>query len=307
MTNKNNKGPRDAAPARNVSGCVLKTLPDRLHLRAAKTAANINPVNAPVFGPESAMIGGFQVLEPQHIAMLTSKYWGPSPRQLTVSFLESTDKSLRAKILQHMNAWNKTACISFVETKSGGEVRISREPGGFWSYLGTDILYIPEDRPTMNLEGFTMATEESEFYRVVRHETGHTLGFPHEHMRQDIVARIDPQKAYDWFYQTQGWNPAMVDAQVLTPLNEASLMSTPADTTSIMCYQLPGDITYDGDPIPGGTDIDDSDYDFASRVYPKRDADRDGDEDTGQVAPAAGNADDWPESDDVTVDVRDYL
>jgi len=55
---------------------------------------------------------------------------------------------------------------------------------GYWSYLGTDILHIPKNRPTMCLENFSMDTLESEYKRVVRHETGHTLGFPHEHMRR---------------------------------------------------------------------------------------------------------------------------
>ena len=60
--------------------------------------------------------------------------------------------------------------------------RISRGSEGYWSYLGTDIRLIPRNRPTMNLQGFTMNTSESEYKRVVRHETGHTLGFPHEHI-----------------------------------------------------------------------------------------------------------------------------
>jgi hypothetical protein len=60
--------------------------------------------------------------------------------------------------------------------------QISRGSEGYWSYLGTDIRLIPWNRPTMNLQGFTMNTSESEYKRVVRHETGHTLGFPHEHI-----------------------------------------------------------------------------------------------------------------------------
>ena len=121
----------------------------------------------------------------------------------------------------------------------------------------------------MNLQGFTMSTPESEFKRVVRHETGHSLGFPHEHMRRALVARIDPEKAYEYFRRTQGWDRATVDQQVLTPLDERSLMSTPADQTSIMCYQLPASITRDGRPIVGGTDINQTDYAFAGRIYPK--------------------------------------
>ena len=172
-----------------------------------------------------------------------------------MSFLESTPADLRARILEHMNAWNATCGMSFVLTNGTGDVRISRGPGGFWSYLGTDIRLIPTHRPTMNLQGFTMNTRESEYHRVVRHETGHTLGFPHEHMRRELVARIDPQRAYAFFLETQGWDRAMVDAQVLTALDDASIFGTPADQDSIMCYQLPGQITVDGQPIRGGLDI----------------------------------------------------
>src|ERR1051326_3950455 len=121
----------------------------------------------------------------------------------------------------------------------------------------------------MNLEGFTMNTPESEYRRGARHETGHSLGGPHEHMRRELVARIDRKKAYKWFWETYGWDSTTVDAQVLTPLDERSLMSTPADQTSIMCYQLPGVITRDGKPIVGGTDINESDYMFIGKIYPK--------------------------------------
>jgi hypothetical protein len=87
-------------------------------------------------------------------------------------------------------------------------------------------------------------------------------------MRGDLVARVDPQKAYDYFFRTQGWDRAMVDAQVLKPLDETSLMGTPADQTSIMCYQLPGSITRDGKPILGGNDINATDFAFMGRLYP---------------------------------------
>jgi hypothetical protein len=249
-------------------GCTVKSLPDRLKQRAADLSVNINPVNAPAYWRRSAFTAGFTP-QPQFIAALTSKYWGPSPRTLTVSFMESTPADLRRRILGHMNAWTKTACISFRETGGTGQVRISREGGGYWSYLGTDVLLIPKDQQTMNLEGFTMETEEREYKRVVRHETGHTLGFPHEHMRKSLVARIDPEKAYVYAAEHFGWSKEMVDEQILKSLDEASLMSTPSDQTSIMCYQLPGSITFDGDPIVGGLDINANDFAFAGKIYPK--------------------------------------
>lgn len=249
-------------------GCTIKALPNRLLFKAAETAFKVNPVNKPLL--ESSM--GFAadlVAKPQFLTVLVTKYWGPLARTLTVSFLENTPSDLRKRIIGHMNAWANTASISFAETSGTGHIRISREPGGYWSYLGTDVLHIPENQPTMNLEGFTMNTRDSEFFRVVRHETGHTLGFVHEHMRKEIIQRIDPEKAYDYFFRTQGWDRQTVNEQVLKPLDEKSIMGTPPDQTSIMCYHLPGSITYDGQPILGGSDINATDYEFAGKIYPK--------------------------------------
>ena len=141
-----------------------------------------------------------------------------------------------------------------------------------------------------------MNTPENEYKRVVRHETGHTLGFPHEHMRAALVAKIDPQKAYPYFLQRYGWSKTMVDQQVLTPLSQGSFMGTPADQDSIMCYQLPGSITRDGRPIRGGLDINASDYQFASEVYPPAGS---APSDTSKGATAETSVD-WDESEDVT-------
>ena len=267
-------------------------------MKAAEVAGKINPVNMPPVA--SFAFAGDSVAEPLRMAVSTAKYWGPRPRQLTVSFMETTAKDLRARIVSHLNAWTKTGCISFIETSGTGDVRISRGPGGFFSYLGTDVLLIPKNRQTMNLQGFTMSTPESEYKRVVRHEAGHTLGAPHEHMRKALVARIDPQKAYDFFQRTQGWDRAMVDAQVLTPLNERSLLNTPVDQDSIMCYQLPGSITRDGLPIRGGTDINANDFAFISTIYPKTSHALD---QSDGMASLALEREDWPESEDVDVAV----
>ena len=115
-----------------------------------------------------------------------------------------------------------------------------------------------------------MATAESEFYRVVRHETGHTIGCPHEHMRAELVNLIDPDKAIEFYGATQGWTPEQVRNQVLTPYDPSQLIrTTRSDENSIMCYQIPGTITKNGQPILGGSDIDASDYSFIASIYPR--------------------------------------
>jgi hypothetical protein len=253
--------------------CTPRRLAKDKLIAAAKTAVEINPQNHAPVERLAILMPGFTPT-PERIAVVTKKYWGQKGVQLTVSFLDNPEAALRKKILAHMNAWNKSANVKFTETASGGQVRIARAggpDGGYWSYVGTDILHIDANQPTMNLEAFSMNTEDSEFFRVVRHETGHTLGFPHEHMRKQLVALIDADKALAYFRKTQGWSAADVRAQVLTPIEESSILGTPTpDPKSIMCYQIPGAITKNGKPIIGGVDIDASDYAFAGSIYPKK-------------------------------------
>ena len=249
--------------------CAIKMLPKELWIEAASTAAGVNPANAPALQALRAFAPDADI-EPEHLALLTSKYWGSGGVRLTVGFLDNPAADLRARLLSHMNAWAAYCNVQFMETATDPQVRIARTANdGYWSYLGTDILHIAAGQPTMNLDNFTMNMPESEFHRVVRHETGHTLGFPHEHMREDIVNRINRAKAIQYFQSTQGWSEQEVVAQVLTPLPNSALIATAqADPDSIMCYGLPASIMNDNVPVNGGTDIDAQDAQFASTVYP---------------------------------------
>src|SRR5258708_30889363 len=111
--------------------------------------------------------------------------------------MDTPGGDLRARGLEPMNAWAKSAKVSFTESATDPQVRIARNAGdGYWSYIGIDVLSIAKDQPTMNLDSFSVNTPESEYHRVVRHQTGHTRGFVHEHIPKPLVALIDPTKAY---------------------------------------------------------------------------------------------------------------
>ncbi len=255
--------------------CRPRSLPIRKLAMATKRALEVNPAN----GAERRTVvrtpigrrGG-----QKRLAVVKGRRWPASGVRLTVSFMDSPPRDLRARILLHMNAWGATANVLFSETRGTGKVRIARldsppDMAGYWSWIGTEILEIDEDEATLNLEGFTMRVSDAEFRRVVRHEAGHTLGFEHEHMRSDLVRKIDRRKAIAFYDIDQGWTPEEVEEQVLTPLRAASIMGTAeSDPHSIMCYQIPGAITKDGRPIAGGRDINPKDFAFAGSVYPKR-------------------------------------
>ena len=250
--------------------CLPKLLPREQWIAAAETAVKINPQNLP---QRRGRVPPFDAT-PERIAVMTTKYWSPATDVLTVGFLDNPDAELQKKILSHMNAWSKSINLKFRFSAEAPQVRIARTPNkGHWSYVGTDILKIKNELPTMNLDSFTVTTSDSEFRRVVRHETGHTLGCWHEHLRKELVELIDPDKAFIYYEKTEGWDKAEVIKQVLTPVEESSLIGTThSEPDSIMCYEIPGAITKTGEAIIGGKDITESDYAFMGTIYPKSNA-----------------------------------
>lgn len=239
--------------------CTIKQLEIKHEYAAALHAIRHNPVNRP---PGD--------LTREKIAIQTTKYWGAAGVHLTVGFMGQISAALADKILLHMNAWGKFCNASFSIATSRPQVRISFDSTGYWSYLGTDVTHISTNQATMNLQGFNRAgVLESEYNRVVRHETGHTLGCVHEHTRRAIVAKLDVQKTIAYFSRTQGWSAQEVQQQVLTPIEESALLHTPAAfVDSVMCYGLPAEITVDNRAIPGGIDITPEDGAFLGTLYP---------------------------------------
>lgn len=252
-----------------AAGCTIKQVPDEMLVAAAADAILENPANAPIASFAALMGAGEAVLDPQRLAVMTQKYWGSKGVKLTVSFLDNPNAATRAKVLKYANEWGKHANVSFTETASGGDVRIARASDGYWSYLGTDVRSIPRSQATMNLQGFTERTSDAEYARVVIHEFGHTLGFPHEHARPAVLALLDESKTIKYFRQTQGWDERTVRAQILTPLNERTLLGSNPEVGSIMCYDFPGQCTKSGKPIMGGADLTATDKSTVGSLYPK--------------------------------------
>src|SRR5262249_52309950 len=115
--------------------CAPRYLPAEDSKRSVDKACEIWPGNVP-----DGYAGTPPLQDGEKLAFDVFRYWGDKGVELTVGFLETPDAGLRARILKHMNAWNETANISFVESNVDPHVRIARftaaeaGPGhdGYW-------------------------------------------------------------------------------------------------------------------------------------------------------------------------------
>lgn len=230
-------------------------------------------LKAPVEANE--VTGVMRTVVAPEIPLVKSKRWPKTGVFFKVAFIDKPEPpaDLRARILSHMNAWSEFCNVAFVQDRNDPEVRITLKEKGYWSYVGTDIINeAKKSEPTMCLQDFSMQTSEEEFVRVVRHETGHTLGFDHEHLRAEVVRWIDPQKAIDFYKGDPNfWDEAKTRRNVLTPLAVNDLLATAEpDIHSIMCYKIRPIILKPNAPqIPGGNDFSELDKSFSSSIYPK--------------------------------------
>lgn len=230
-------------------------------------AVEENPQNAPMF---SQVLEG--ILEPQHVALLTTKWWKADKKVFTFAFMETVRAGVPERISKFANRWKDSpSSLEFRHTNdvNAADFRIAFGNDGYYSYLGVDCRSIPKNRHTMNLQGMNSNTfSEKEGLRVIPHEFFHGVGSPHEHSRPAIVNRLDPAKTIAVFRRDQGWSESMVRSQVLTPLSEASIFGTQPDEESIMAYWFTGECTKDGKPIVGGFDLSASDKAFARATWP---------------------------------------
>lgn len=226
-------------------------------VEAARLAVAVNPANAPRYTPGVA-----------YLAAETGKLWGQKA-DLSVRFLDNPSVACRGKILAYANKWGaQGANVRFRETTGDGVIRVTRGPGGYWCVPGTDALAVPTSQPTMNLMAFTEITSEAEYDRVVCHEFGHGLGYFHEQLRPEILARLKYEETLYWLMNTQGWSREQVIASSLTPMPGGLSVGGPPDMSSIMEYWFPSYLTVDGVAIPGGTVIDQLDYDLTRQLFP---------------------------------------
>lgn len=195
-------------------------------------------------------------------------YWGLRPF-LSVSFTQLTHPALRIGILDRMNTWASHGKVRFYQSPAGkpGVIRIDRV-NGWSSEIGKRCLKVPLNQPTTAM-AVSFANLEAETPSII-HEAGHVLGLDHEHIRPQIVRRLDPKRTIAYYQYWFGWSEMETRSYILTPLIEANywLSLGGPDEQSIMCYYLPGYCTLDKRPIGKGiVSISQIDASFIGQVY----------------------------------------
>ncbi|CAN5193011.1 hypothetical protein BH10PSE6_BH10PSE6_11970 [soil metagenome] len=191
------------------------------------------------------------------------KYWA-NGTTLRILFLDGDEKQ-RDVVRRAVEEWGRYANLKLEFVNAGpAEIRVSFKQPGSWSYLGTDALAVPEDKPTINL-----SWAES---RNALHEFGHALGLIEEHLNPKADLKWTKDEIYRILADAPNyWTRAEVDRNVFRQYSEAELGPyRDFDPMSIMTMSMPARWTGGvalGDPSGS---LSNSDKSLIARLYPKQ-------------------------------------
>ena len=131
-----------------------------------------------------------------------------------------------------------TLTINFVE--SGGDVVVRfLDGGGSASTVGTDCK-LHQDNYTLTLGWLDVGT--------IIHEFSHALGMLHEHQNPTETIHWNRDAVIQYYQSTQSppWSVAQIEANILDPVDPASVFYSTYDPNSVMLYFFPASLTTDG-------------------------------------------------------------
>lgn len=198
-------------------------------------------------------------------------FWAPG-RTLRIAFLNG-DQAFRDAVKSAANNWlpHINLTFDFVDGKSG-DIRISSEPGVYWSMIGTNALLVEAEDPTMRLSPDHMLAPAL-FTANVIHEFGHALGAEHEHLH--------PESNIPWnkpaVYAAHGvaedadeddYARRSVDERYFNLLDASDFDYSPYDPKSIMHYAVRRSWTHGDFKIDLNLVLSDKDKAFMAKAYP---------------------------------------
>jgi serralysin len=200
-------------------------------------------------------------------AVITDNKWTPG-QTLRVCFLDG-DPIVQQKIEAVAHQWSQYINIRFeFGNDPDAEIRISCQPGGSWSYIGTGALSIAKDRPTMNYGWLKPDTPDEEYSRVVLHEFGHALGCIHEHQHPEAGIPWNRDAVYRYYMETNNWTKEDVDNNLFAQYSKDVTQFSQFDTQSIMLYPIPKELTTNGFEVGWNKYLSETDKAFMGKIYP---------------------------------------
>jgi len=250
-----------------IKACVDRVLSAERLLQAAENAVKENPANAPAFSFSPGV--GAAPLPPPFMAMMTGKKW-KNGRTLRVRFLDG-QPAVQAKVKRFAQEWEKFANIKFdFGNDPDGEIRISFEQEGSWSYIGVDATTIPRKEPTMNFGWLQADTPDDEYSRVVIHEFGHALACIHEHQSPGAEIPWDKEAVYRYYMgPPNNWSKSEIDLNLFQRYGQEVTQFTKFDPKSIMLYPIPNEFTVGDFEVGWNRELSAMDREFVAAIYPK--------------------------------------
>jgi hypothetical protein len=252
-----------------IKMCIDKDLPyDRTtQMEAYEIAKSKNMRNI----PES------NIWDPMHLALVRAKYHKVGDT-LKVKYLNGTAKQ-KSATEHYAKQWEQYANIKFdfmAGTTGESDIRIGYKIGGdtgSWSYIGTDIFNIKQDRPTMNFGWLDVnGRDTQEYSRTVTHEFGHSLGFIHEHQNPSAKIPWDRPAVYSYYGgPPNNWSKSDVDNNLFKVYDSSKTQYSQFDPKSIMAYRIDNKLTIGDFEIGANNVLSAMDKSFAGVLYPKTD------------------------------------
>jgi serralysin len=191
--------------------------------------------------------------------------WTPGTT-LKVSFMNGTDWQ-KEKVKQYAPLWCRYANVKFDFIQAQGDVRISFDKKGSYSYIGVDAKNRLATEETMNLGWIENTRTEGQLKSVILHEFGHTLGLLHEHMNPMSNIQWNKPVVYAFYLQYDGWDKEMVDRQVFDRYS-VTMTNKSYDPKSIMHYPIPATFTTNGYAVGENYDLSENDKKLIAELYP---------------------------------------
>lgn len=204
-------------------------------------------------------------------AAVSSLMW-ENGKELSVSFLDGDSPLLMERVKYYAGKWSDYCGIDFRWVMGGGDIRITFQGNGSWSYLGKECLSVSENEPTMCFGWLKEGSLEQEIERVVLHEFGHALGLVHEHQNPEGGIDWNRQAVYDFYAGSPNyWSKEEVDVNVLQAYEREKMQASVYDAKSIMNYPIPVEfVNNPSDACGWNLTLSEMDKVFIGQLYPKK-------------------------------------